>query len=172
MLKKIDLTFAIKPSRMLKIENSNVESSSETNQWFDDLISNLRVDELLLQTDLLEKHKKEVYEAMINGDHDFMHNYARKASSAFFIKNLIDSYFIELVERKARPIRVALELSNSKVLVWAEINNNDENTEDALILSAAKVNNEFSKFGFFISYTIVELEDQLNIPVHYKEVAF
>src|SRR5690606_21881805 len=151
-------------------KNSHIENQQDTNQWFDDMVSNLRVDQLLLQADVLEKHKKEVYEAMLLGDHDFMHNYARKTSSAFFIKNLIDSYFIELVERKAIPNRLALELSNSKVLVWAEIDNDDDKTEDALILTAAKVNNEFSKYGFHISSTIVEEDDNLNIPKHYKEV--
>lgn len=80
-----------------------VENQPETNQWFDEMVSNLRVDQLLLQADVLERQKKEVYEAMINGNQDFMHKYARKTSSAFFIKNLIDSYFIELGERKARP---------------------------------------------------------------------
>ena len=96
--------------------------------------------------------------------------FQKKTSSAFFIKNLIDSYFIELGERRARPNRVALELSNSKVLVWAEIENDDELTEDALILSAAKVNYAFSTFGFHISFTIVEVDDKLNVPKHYKEV--
>jgi hypothetical protein len=119
---------------------------------------------------VLERQKKEVYEAMIMGNQDFMHKYARKTSSAFFIKNLVDSYFIELGERKARPNRVALELSNSKVLVWAEIENDDELTEDVLILSAAKVNYAFSTFGFHISTTIVEVDDNLNVPKHYKEV--
>jgi hypothetical protein len=147
-----------------------VEKQPETNQWFDEMVSNLRVDQLLLQADVLERQKKEVYEAMIMGNQDFMHKYARKTSSAFFIKNLVDSYFIELGERKARPNRVALELSNSKVLVWAEIENDDELTEDALILSAAKVNYAFSTFGFHISTTIVEVDDNLNVPKHYKEV--
>jgi hypothetical protein len=107
---------------------------------------------------------------MIMGNQDFVHKYARKTSAAFFIKNLIDSYFIELGERKARPNRVALELSNSKVLVWAEIENDDELTEDALILSAAKVNYAFSTFGFHISTTIVEVNDNLNVPKHSKDV--
>jgi hypothetical protein len=135
-----------------------VEKQPETNQWFDEMVSNLRVDQLLLQADVLERQKKEVYEAMIMGNQDFMHKYARKTSSAFFIKNLVDSN------------RVALELSNSKVLVWAEIENDDELTEDALILSAAKVNYAFSTFGFHISTTIVEVDDNLNVPKHYKEV--
>lgn len=155
---------------MLKEKVENLEDQSETNQWFDEIVSKLRVDQLLLQADVLERQKKEVYEAMINGNHDFMHRYARKNSSAFFIKNLIDSYFIQLSERKARPNRIALELSNSKVLVWAEIESDDELTEDALILSAAKVNFEFSKYGFHISSTIVETDDSFNVPKHYKEV--
>ena len=100
----------------------------------------------------------------------FVEMVSKKTSSAFFIKNLIDSYFIELGERRARPNRVALELSNSKVLVWAEIENDDELTEDALILSAAKVNYAFSTFGFHISSTIVEVDDKMNVPKHYKEV--
>jgi hypothetical protein len=100
----------------------------------------------------------------------FVEMVSKKTSSAFFIKNLIDSYFIELGERRARPNRVALELSNSKGLVWAEIENDDELTEDALILSAAKVNYAFSTFGFHISSTIVEVGDKLNVPKHYKEV--
>ena len=110
-----------------------VENQSETNQWFDEMVS-------------------------------------KKTSSAFFIKNLINSYFKELGERKARPNSVALELSNSNVLVWADIENDDELTEDALILSAAKVNYAFSTFGFHISSTIVEVGDKLNVPKHYKEV--
>jgi hypothetical protein len=107
---------------------------------------------------------------MISGNHDFMHNYARKNSSAFFIKNLIDSYFIELITRKKTPNRLALELSNSKILVWAEIMNDDEDTENALILAAAKVNNDFSKYGFHLSSTIVEKDDLMDVPAHYKEV--
>jgi hypothetical protein len=157
---------------MMKIDKSQTEHPTEIKKWFDEMVSNLKVDELLLQTDVLEKHKKEVYEALISGDEYFMHNYAKKSSSAFFIKNLIDSYFIELIESNAKPNKIALELSDSKVLLWAEIANNDEPTEDALIMSAAKVNHEFSRYGFHISSTIVEVDDQLNIPTHYKEVSF
>jgi hypothetical protein len=102
----------------------------------------------------------------------FLRESGEKISSAFFIKNLIDSYFIELIESNAKPNKIALELSDSKVLLWAEIANNDEPTEDALIMSAAKVNHKFSRYGFHISSTIVDEEDQLNIPKHYKEVSF
>lgn len=155
---------------MLQKEIENTKVQSETNKWFDDMISNLRVDQLLLDADVLDTSKKELYQAFIKGDNDFMHDYARKNSSAFFIEKLVNSYFIQLGIRKALPKRVALELSNSKVFVWAEIENSDEPTEDALILSAAKVNYDFSEYGFHIASTIVEVDDNLNVPKHYKEV--
>lgn len=146
---------------------SNTTASKE---WFDKMVSDLRVDELLLETNCLEKRKQQVYEAMIKGDHDFMHNYARKASSAFFIQNIIESYLLTLAEYKAKPKRLGLDLSVSKVLVWAEIEDDDENTEDALILASARINNDFSEYGFHISSTIVEAEDNIDIPNHYKQV--
>lgn len=156
---------------MLKEQHINSDNQSETNKWFDDMVANLRVDQLLIQSDALEKQRKSVYEAMISGNDDFMHDYARKSSSAFFIKNLISSYFIEIVERQIMPKKLALDLSNSKVLVWAEIENDDEKTEEGLILAAAKINNDFSKYGFHVSSTIVEVDDQISTPKHYREVS-
>mgnify|MGYP001003481432 CR=1 FL=1 len=144
--------------------------SSNSKAWFDDLVAGLRVDELLLENGFLEKRRKEIYNAMIAGDLNVMHNYARKSSTAFFIQNIIQSYFIALAELKGKPTRLGLDLSASKVLVWAEIKDDDEITEDALILASAKVNNDFSEYGFHISSTIVEEEDNIEIPNHYKQV--
>ena len=64
----------------MKIEKSQTEQPTAIKKWFDEMVSNLKVDAMLLQADVLEKHKKEVYEAMISGDDDFMHNYAKKTS--------------------------------------------------------------------------------------------
>lgn len=152
---------------------STAEKASELTNikaWFDKMVADLRVDEMLLETHCLEKPKTDVYRAMVSGDTEFVHKYARDASTAFFIQNILKSYFITLGEKRAKPRRLGLDLSASKVLVWAEIENDDEKTEDALILASAKVNNDFSDCGFHISSTIVEEEDQLEIPSHYKQV--
>ncbi len=141
-------------------------------QWFDDMVAGLRVDQILMETKTLSKDKQEVYDAMINKDYNEVHDYARNLSSKYFIKNLIDTYLFSLATYQRIPRKLGLELSNSKVLVWAEISSDDEMTEDALILSAAKANQKFSKYGFHISSTIVEEDDNLELPVHYKEVKF
>ena len=154
----------------MQVVAQNTNKQSNTKAWFDQMVADIRVDEFLLENDFLEQKKKDIYEAMIKGDHNFMHDYARNQSTVFFIQGIIESYFISLAEHKAKPKRLGLDLSASKVLVWAEIDNDDESTEDALILASAKVNNDFSEYGFHISSTIVEVDDALEIPGHYKEV--
>lgn len=153
-------------------ENSNkIIKSSDAQDWFDSMVANLRYDQTLHEIDVLEAEKKKFYDALIANDRDFMHSYARNASSAFFITNMVEAYLKELTNKTSKkPSKLALELSNSKILVWAEINENDEAMEDALILAEAKINSIFSKYGFHISSTIVENCDGLEVPKHYKSV--
>ncbi|MDP2541614.1 hypothetical protein CSC81_09865 [Tenacibaculum discolor] len=138
--------------------------------WFDEMVANLRYDQTLFDNDIIGEEKKKIYSAMINGDSDFVHSYARRTSSTHFISNIIDSYFKELLKSKSKPKSLALELSNSKILVWAEIKEDDELMEDTLILAEAKINAEYSKYGFHISSTIVEDCDNFTIPARYKEI--
>jgi len=150
--------------------HKNQSQLSDSEAWFDDMVANLRYDQTLLENEILEEDKKKFYDALISGDVNFMHNYARQTSSVFFITNMVEAYFKELIQSKSKPSKIALELSNSKILVWAEIVEDDELMEDALILAEAKINSYFSKYGFHISSTIVENSDSLVIPEHYRNV--
>lgn len=107
---------------------------------------------------------------MLRNNISFINSFARDCSNELIIKRLLDAYFIELGERKAKPKRMAIYLSNYKILLWAEIKDDDEVTEDALILSAAKVNFDFSKYSLYIASTIVEESDLQDIPNHFLEV--
>lgn len=140
-------------------------------KWFEDMISNLRVDQLLMQTETIDKDRGDMYRAMMEKNDNKVHLYAREASSMYFISNLVSSYLHEVIERKIALNKLALVLLNSKILVWAEIKDDDEDSEDSLILSAAKVNHEFCQYGFHLSYTIVDESDNIDIPEHYKEVS-
>lgn len=156
---------------MLTDKSSRVDNPSvDARDWFSGLISSIKIDDIMHETDTMDISKRQMYNAMISGDHDNVHSYARQSTTKYFIKNLVDRYFVELSNRKRTPKRLALDLSDSKILVWAEIENDDEETENALILSAAKVNSQFSQHGFHLSSTIVEVEDNLNVPAHYQEV--
>ena len=87
-----------------------------------------------------------------------------------FVKGMVNEFVCELINRKRFPSKLAMELSDYKVLVWAEIKDDDEETEDALIMSEAKVNAGCFKYGFHISTTIVEEGDKLIIPAHYQKL--
>jgi predicted transcriptional regulator len=152
--------------------NDNHSEQSIQNEWFEEMISSLKIDQLLMQTNTIDEQKKEVYKAMMDKNDSKVHQYAREMSSRHFIYNLVESYINELVERKTELNKLAFDLLNSKVLVWAEIKDDDEYSEDSLILSAAKVNNEFYKYGIHLSPTIVEESDNIKIPDHYNQAIF
>lgn len=157
----------------MQTESINKEFSTidAAKQWFDGMVVNLSLDEQLHKNDILDNNKKEFYDNMISGDQIKIHDYALNAASQYFIGNLLNDYIQELAGRfKKLPKKLGLELSHGKILVWAEIINNDDETENALILAQAKVNSKYEKHGFHISSTIVEEIDNLELPKHYTQV--
>lgn len=151
--------------------NSINSQTNEVNAWFDDMVSNLRYDEMLMDNGILNEEKKEVYNVMASGNQERISFLGKQSSSFYFIMNMVDKYLKELVKSNKKPSKLALELSDSKILVWAEVEEDDEEMEKALILAEAKINAYYSKYGFYISSTIVENSDGLEVPVHYKNVA-
>lgn len=154
-------------------ENIDNNSSKKNCQdaWFDEFVGAIRLDEQLLKNDLMEAEKKQMYHKLFEGNIEALSVDARNMSTQYFIGCLLNEYIKELSSLKHNPKKLGLELSNSKVLVWAEIYDNDDETERGLILAQAKVNAKYSKFGFAITSTIIEECDQLAIPNHYHNVA-
>ncbi|NER18761.1 hypothetical protein [Spongiivirga citrea] len=138
--------------------------------WFTELVGALRTDQIKINNGIIEPEKEDFYDKMIFGGFEEMVLKQQEVSSKFYIAKMLNDYFTEFTKRKAKPLRLGLDLSNSKILVWAEIKMDDEDTEDALILTEAAVNSTYSQHGFLISSTIVEDCDALLLPRHYKEV--
>jgi hypothetical protein len=139
-------------------------------EWFSDLIGQLGVDHMLLEAGVASKETKQMYDTLIFGKESEIFASGRIQSSMYFIKGLLKEYFDSLAEFKTKPRKLGLELSDAKILVWAEINDDDEEAEDALILSEAKANAKYHDYGFHISSTIVETSDKLPVPSHYTSV--
>jgi hypothetical protein len=66
--------------------------------------------------------------------------------------------------------KIAFDYSNNEILVWAELKDDDWESEKGFILAAAKVNANFNKFGYDITITFVEESDGLPVPNHYHEI--
>ena len=116
------------------------------------------------------KRKLECTIILLKEDISEIFSEMRNLSSQFFIEELIKEFISELNERKVNTNQLAFDLSDAKVLVWAEIDDFDEKSEDGIILAEAKTNSKFAKYGFHISSTIIEKEDNLSVPPHYSSV--
>lgn len=141
-------------------------------KWFDGVLNHLITDRLMLDTGVAPVETEEFYNAAIQANPYAMTKAIRQETTQFFIQNLVQFYFKELTSYNISPQKLAFDFSDAKILVWAQIADEDEDSEKALILSEAKANSKFSENGFFVTTTIVEESDNLRIPSHYHEVKF
>ncbi len=150
---------------------SNVNQST-VDDWFTLIIDQIKVDHLLISENVAPKEKKEFYNALMSGNEGDAIFKVRNSSSMFFIESIIKEYLNEIKIFGRFPRKLALGLSDSKLLVWSEIENNDEIMEDALLIAEAKVNGKYYSKGFYINSTIIEESDKLSIPSHYQNINF
>jgi len=137
-------------------------------EWFNDVVANLRKDELLYKTGKLPDERKDVYNAFINKEYDkIMHNMSEAAIKHFTIQILTayDSYIKTL---DINPIFIGVCYGDREVLVWSEINDDDDKTETELFKAEAVINASFINTGICISSTIVEKSDKIKMPGQYK----
>ncbi|WP_462267368.1 hypothetical protein [Mucilaginibacter sp.] len=149
-----------------------VLSNEAIKQWFNGFIAHISVDKMMMETNTAPSDLKDFYTSAMLEDYAAISKTIRDTSSKYFIGNLVQFYINAFVTYKIAPQKLAFDFSDAKILVWAEILDNDEKAEEALILSEAKANAKFADTGFYISSTIVEQSDDLPIPSHYNEVKF
>lgn len=146
------------------------DRQTSVDAFFETIMDNLRIDHLMISHDVASNEKKAFYNDMIFGDESTVVGKMRETSSIFFIGNLVKDFIEELRTYSKIPNKLAMGMSDSKILVWAEVNDGDESTEDAVLLSEAKVNAKYHQYGFFINSTIIEKSDNLDIPPHYTKI--
>jgi hypothetical protein len=154
-----------------KPDLSNDKNNEQLDEWFGLLIQGIQTDHFLLKENIASEDTKNFYQAAMSGNELSMATQVRATSSRFFITKLVFDYLKEISTFKKIPLKLALGLSDSKIMVWSEINDDDEATEDALLLAEARVNNKYQSNGFFINSTIIEKSDNLKIPPHYQNIS-
>lgn len=151
-----------------KAQNKEKLGQSNIDSLFTQIIEHINVDHLLITTDTAPIETKEFYSALMANDADSILSKSREDSSMYFISKIVMEYIKELKSKGKIPLKLAMGLSNSKLLVWSEIEDNDDDMENALLIAEAKVNGKYQKDGFYINSTIVEKSDNLSIPNHYQ----
>jgi len=156
---------------METINQSSSELNNETmSKWFDNFISHISVDKMMMETDTAPNETKQFYTNAFMEDYHSMSKSVRDQSTKYFIIKLVEYYVEQLKSFEISPQKLAFDFSDAKILVWAQIANEDDKSENALILSEARANRKYSETGFYISSTIVEECDNLEIPSHYNEL--
>jgi hypothetical protein len=142
-------------------------TTSQLENFFGELIHDFKVDKMQLETGVATKEKSEFYKSAITGDTDSILKKLREEANKNFIFKIISSFVTELKTRKAIPPKLAFSLTPATIMVWAEINDDDEEMENAILLSEAKINSEAKEFDFSIDTMVVEKSDCLKVPSHY-----
>jgi hypothetical protein len=86
------------------------------------------------------------------------------------IPELVTDYINGFKLREIKLSSLSLQLSDLNILVWAVVNDDDEETKDQLFLLEAEVNAKYSDYGLYISTTIMEKSDNCAIPSQFHPV--
>lgn len=151
---------------MSSINFDTVQSATEI--WFDKLIAQIKADQITLEVGVASKEKREMYKTLMSGQIDEIAALSRETTAKYFIERVLTDFIHELYARETKFKTIAVNFSKSELLVWIEIQEDDDLAEKSIYLAEAKVNAFYKKYEFHISTTVVEDCDQLEVPSHYR----
>jgi hypothetical protein len=139
-----------------------------TSAWFDDFVATLRSHQIQMEADVNASEIRKIYEPLIAGNIEQIAKMSKETAQKYFVLSIMNEYVTLLKEGVEKINKLAFDFNDSLVLIWAEINDDDEEMEKRLILTEAQVNAKYHNNGFDVTSTIVEQSDKLNIPNHYR----
>jgi hypothetical protein len=146
--------------------NTDNQVQNTTEQWFDELVAALRTHKLLLETNTANEDTKRMYNVLMGGSALDVAHFSRALSQRQIIGSMLLDYL--KIIKDSKPQKLAFDYNDSEVLVWAEIDKNNEQLEKQLYLAEAQVNAKYHQYGFDMTSMIVENCDNIFVPNHYK----
>lgn len=145
---------------------SSDSKQANRTEWFDNLIASLRTHELQLETETATDEIKKIYEVLMGDDLNSMFKMNKDTTQKYFVGKIIVDFLKQL--DKNLPLKLAFDFNDSEVLVWAEVDDNNEIQEKILARAESKINAIYHPYGFDMETMVVEKSDQLPVPNHYK----
>lgn len=147
---------------------SQLESieQKKLNEWFNNMVATLRTHELMLETDTATAQVKGMYDVFLNGNTNDIAFQGKVGAQVHFVRSILVEY-LSILDKNLPP-KLAVYFNDSEVLVWAEINDEDDEMEKNLLIAEAKINAKYHPYGFDMETTIVETSDNFSIPNHYQ----
>ena len=138
------------------------QNSANFSKWFDELVSSIRVDEMQIITGVDPQEKQDFLKLF--SENNFL-DIVRKNSEGtgmLIILDLLANYFKGIKTRCIEFKLLSCQLSDSRILVYSVVKDDDEATMDQLFLLEAEVNAKYGNLGFHVSTTILEESDFHN----------
>jgi len=151
---------------MTTVQTNNQSQSNTSEQWFDDLVATLRTHQLMIETQTANEDTRTIYNILMGGNPLYVAHLSRSASQRQIISSILWDYLKTIKDIK--PQKLAFDYNDSEVLVWAQIDEHDEQLEKQLYLAEAAINAKYHQYGFDMTSMIVESCDNVTIPNHYK----
>lgn len=152
--------------------NQEVTSNSARDQWFEELVATLGADKFMLDSDVASVELKSFYQTLIEGNAEKLAFQGKEMSQQHFISRILMEYLNVLKKNHLVPEKLAFDLNDTEVLVWAIVEDNNEELEKQLILAEAQINAKYHHYGYDMTSMIVEKSDRLPIPNHYRELKY
>lgn len=149
----------------MKPQSTDIQDA-ERSQWFDHLVATLRTHEIQLETGTASREIEKFYEHLLGNNLDELLKENKRRTQQHFVSKIIVDFLSKLDNKL--PNKLAFDFNDAEVLVWAEIDDNDEKQEKVLARAESSINAAFHEFGFDMELMIVEKSDNLPIPNHYR----
>jgi hypothetical protein len=113
---------------------------------------------------------KQAYDEIIEADDDFKQIFImqNKYATKHFIVEMLNNYVESGIVEHESIVKLAFGLDESKLMVWAEIQDDNEEIEYMLFDLAGNINAEYFETGFQIQTIVTEEYEGLVIPKSYS----
>jgi len=150
------------------IGTPNISTSTEIEVWFKQFIEEVEFAQLKLETGIASNELKKAFEILSGGNLTEIHQLNAQMAEKFFIAQIIQDFLKLTLQIPLKKLAFAPD--HSKVLVWVEIDDDDEIAERAIIITEAKINAQYHPYGWVIDIMILETSDELSVPTNYQTI--
>jgi hypothetical protein len=156
-------------------EKTTTSNANQHEEWFENLIKEVTTqilkDKSELEEGVASNETTQMYEALANNNILGMISSVNQIAAQLTVRQIVYDYIKQIKQQQIDLNKLAFDLSSNRILIWAEINDDDEISENKLITAESIVNaNYFDKTNYCLVSTIVESSDNIQVPPHYSYV--
>jgi hypothetical protein len=153
------------------VESTTDSADKRTHEFFSDIVTKLNVTEFLYNIKGLSEREYQMWSAAINKNLEPMMFSSRIATNVMCANKAFEQFMLALrMEKNVKLRKLAVDISRSKLFVWAEVEDDDETSMRSILYADSVANLKMEDLGFSVSATVVEKSDCVPVPSHYVKV--